>query len=135
MQINTVTNHVSVSRQIQPQDVKTLAEKGFKSIICNRPDGEDPDQPNFADIEAEAKKHGIEAVYMPVTSGKITDEDTEKFKEKLRELPTPLLAYCRSGTRSITLWSLAQAGYRDASEILKMTKAAGYDMSNIVRAL
>lgn len=135
MQINRVTNYVSVSPQIQPEDVKTLAEQGFKSIICNRPDGEDPDQPNFAEIEAEAKKYDIDAVYLPVVSGKVTDEDAEQFKGKLRELPTPLLAYCRSGTRSITLWSLVQANYRDTSEILEMTKAAGYDMSGVVRRI
>jgi len=56
MKINKITHYVSVSPQIKPEDVKTLAEQGFKSIICNRPDGEDPDQPNFAEIEAEAKK-------------------------------------------------------------------------------
>ncbi len=109
VQINKVTNYVSVSPQIQPDDVKTLAEQGFRSIICNRPDGEDPDQPNFVEIEAEAKKYDIDTVYLPVISGKVSDDDTEKFKAKLRELPTPLLAYCRSGTRSITLWSLVQA--------------------------
>ena len=135
MQINRVTNYVSVSPQIQPEHVKTLAEQGVKSIICNRPDGEDPDQPNFAEIEAEAKKYDIDTVYLPVVSGKVTDEDAEQFKVQLRELPTPLLAYCRSGTRSITLWSLVQAKYRDTSEILEMTKAAGYDMSGVVRRI
>ncbi|HIL28826.1 MAG: TIGR01244 family protein [Micavibrio sp. TMED27] len=136
MQINKVTNYVSVSPQIQLEDVKTLAELGFKSIICNRPDGEDPGQPNFVEIKAEAKKYNIDVVYLPVVSRKITDEDAEKFKVKLRELPAPLLAYCRTGTRSITLWSLGQASkHRKPSEILKMTKAAGYDMSSVVRRI
>ncbi len=136
MQINKVTNYVSVSPQIQLEDVKTLAELGFKSIICNRPDGEDPGQPNFVEIKAEAKKYNIEVVNHPAVSRKITDEDAEKFKVKLRELPAPLLAYCRTGTRSITLWSLGQASkHRKPSEILKMTKAAGYDMSSVVRRI
>lgn len=136
MQINKVTNYVSVSPQIQPEDVKTLAELGVKSIICNRPDGEDPDQPNYIEIEAEAEKYGLKSVYLPVVSGKVSDEDADKFKVHLRELPTPLLAYCRSGTRSITLWSLVQATkYRNPSEILEMTKAAGYDMSGVVRRI
>ena len=128
MQINKVTNYVSVSPQIQLEDVKTLAELGFKSIICNRPDGEDPGQPNFVEIKAEAKKYNIDVVYLPVVSRKITDEDAEKFKVKLRELPAPLLAYCRTGTRSIMLWSLGQASkHRKPSEILKMTDPKNND--------
>jgi sulfide:quinone oxidoreductase len=135
MDIRQVTKNVSVAPQILPGEVAELKAQGFKSIICNRPDGEGSDQPNFNEIEAEAKKHGIETLYLPVTSGKVTDEDAESFKAALREMPSPTLAYCRSGTRSITLWSLSRAAVRTPAEILKAAKDAGYDMSGVVRRI
>lgn len=101
MDIRQVTKNVSVAPQILPEEVAELRAQGFKSIICNRPDGGGSDQPNFSEVEAEAQKHGIETLYLPVTSGKVTDEDAESLKAALREMPSPMLAYCRSGTRSI----------------------------------
>ena len=62
MDIRQVTRHVSVAPQIFPEEVAALKAQGFKSIICNRPDGEGPDQPNFNEIEVEAQKHGMETL-------------------------------------------------------------------------
>ena len=136
MQAKKITSGVSVSEQISASDLREIATLGFRSIICNRPDGEAADQPTFAEIEAAAKAAGIPAAYQPVTSGKVMDEDAAAFGKLVDELPKPILAYCRTGTRSATLWSLSQAAKGTSmSDVLSATKAAGYDMSGVVRRI
>ncbi|PID63782.1 MAG: TIGR01244 family phosphatase [Gammaproteobacteria bacterium] len=112
-----------------------VAAAGFRSVICNRPDGEAGDQPTFEEIEQGAKEQGLTALYLPVMSGKVLDEDAERFAAALRELPGPALAYCRNGLRSATLWSLASATSKPVADILATTGAAGYDMGGVVRRI
>ena len=135
MDIRKISTMVSVSPQIAAEDIADLKAAGFRAIICNRPDGEGADQPSFAEIDAAAKAAGLEARYLPVISGKVTDEDVAAFRDALEALPHPLLAYCRTGTRSATLWSLTEAAQRPIPAILAATKAAGYDMNGVARRL
>ena len=135
MDLKQITEKTAVSPQITPQDMTAIKEAGFRAIICNRPDGEGVDQPSFEEIEAAAKKVGLEAAYVPVTSGKVRDEDVESFGAALKDLPRPVLAYCRTGTRSATLWSLHESKKRPMYEILAATKAAGYDMNGVARRI
>ncbi|MBI1244369.1 MAG: TIGR01244 family phosphatase [Alphaproteobacteria bacterium] len=136
MEIKKIDATISVAGQIAAGDVARLSEAGFRSIICNRPDGEGADQTGFGEIEAEAKRRGLETRYLPVVSGKVSDEDAAAFGRELAALPKPAFAYCRSGTRSATLWSLSQAAAgRALPEILAATKAAGYDMSGVIRRI
>ena len=130
-----ISPEISVSPQITPEDVARLAEAGYRAIICNRPDGEGMDQPTFDEVEQAARAAGLEIRYQPIDHGKVTDADAEAFGEMLTALPKPVVAYCRSGTRSATLWSLAQAGRMAVSEILAATQAAGYDMGGVVRRI
>lgn len=135
MELREISSKITVSPQVTKKDVAEIKAKGFRAIICNRPDGEGADQPSFEEINAAAKLAGIEARYLPVQSGMVTDEDVAAFRDALEELPRPLLAYCRSGTRSATLWSLSEAQSRPMSEILTATKAAGFDMSGVARRI
>jgi sulfide:quinone oxidoreductase len=135
MDLKKITEKTAVSPQITTQDIAAIKEAGFRAIICNRPDGEGADQPSFEEIEAAAKKVGLEAAYVPVTSGKVRDEDVESFGAALKDLPRPVLAYCRTGTRSATLWSLHESKKRPMHEILAATKAAGYDMNGVARRI
>ena len=135
MDLKKITEKTAVSPQITPQDMAAIKEAGFRAIICNRPDGEGVDQPSFEEIEAAAKKIGLAAAYVPVTSGKVRDEDVESFGAALKDLPRPVLAYCRTGTRSATLWSLHESKKRPIHEILAATKAAGYDMNGVARRI
>jgi sulfide:quinone oxidoreductase len=135
MEIKTLTAGLSVSEQILPADLKGIKDAGFRAIICNRPDGEGADQPTFDEVARAAKKVGIEAVYLPIVSGKVTDDDAMAFDKALNHLPGPVLAYCRTGTRSATLWSLGQSGQRSVADILAATKAAGYDMGGVIRRI
>src|SRR6056297_1774471 len=135
MQFNKVTDALSVSPQISAGDMAAIRDAGYRAIICNRPDGEGADQPTFDEIEAAAKAAGLKVRYQPITSGMVRDEDAEAFGAALMELPGPVLAYCRTGTRSATLWSLSQAKSRPVPEILAATKAAGYDMAGVARRI
>ena len=135
MDIKTISDKVSVSPQISVDDVKDIAAQGFRAIICNRPDGEGADQPSFEEIEAAAKAAGIEAHYVPVQSGMVRDEDVAAFGAALNDVPRPVLAYCRTGTRSATLWSFHESQKRPMPEILAATKAAGYDMNGVARRI
>jgi len=135
MEIKTINAEISVAPQITPDEVQKLAVQGFRALICNRPDGEAADQPNFSEIEAAAKKAGLEIRNLPVVSGKVSDQDAADFGAAMQELPRPILAYCRTGTRSATLWSLSQANRMSVADILAATKAAGYDMGGVVRRI
>ncbi|CUH60050.1 bifunctional protein tyrosine phosphatase family protein/NAD(P)/FAD-dependent oxidoreductase [Thalassobacter stenotrophicus] len=135
MDIKTLSPQVSVSPQITVADVAKVAEAGFRAIICNRPDGEGADQPNFDEIEAAANVAGLQIAYVPVTAGMVTDDDVAAFASALAELPRPVLAYCRTGTRSATLWSFHEADKRPMPDILAATKAAGYDMNGVARRI
>lgn len=108
MSITEITPDYSVSPQIAQEDVADIAQQGYRSIICNRPDGESPDQPPVAEIEAEARRLGLGFAYVPVVSGQIREQDVEDFRGAVDRLEAPVLAYCRSGTRSQNLWMLAQ---------------------------
>lgn len=129
MQINRLTPDLAAGPQIRPSDVDTIAALGFRSIIGNRPDGESPDQPPFASLEQAAKSRHLETRYIPVIANQIGDLDTQKFSEALRELPKPIFAFCRTGTRSTLLWALANSESLTPDERIRMAAAHGYDIS------
>lgn len=135
MDSRKISDKLSVAPQISVADVAEARAQGFRAIVCNRPDAEAPDQPGFTEIEAAARAAGMEARYIPVTPGLVRDTDAEAMGAALRDLPGPVLAYCRTGTRSATLWSLAEARTRPLPEILAATKAAGYDMNGVARRI
>ena len=110
MSLHALTPDFAVAGQITPEDVPAIAQAGFRSIVCNRPDGEGgPMQPSYADVERAAKAAGLEVRNLPVISGRITPEQVGAMAELLEELPAPVLAYCRSGARSTNLWQMARA--------------------------
>lgn len=129
MLIQPLSNQLSVTSQIAPADVAALAVQGFRSIINNRPDGESDDQPSSATIAAAAKQAGLEYRYIPVVPGQLQQAQVQAFAEALTDMPSPVLAFCRSGMRSSTLWALQAPGTADA--ILDTARAAGYDLSGL----
>jgi len=99
----------SVSGQLTPDDVRLAADQGFKSIICNRPDDEEADQMPAAVIGDLAAALGLEFAYIPITPGKMTEADGAAMAQALKQMPSPVLGFCRSGARSIKAWEMAQA--------------------------
>ena len=131
MDTRKIAPDLSVSEQITAQDVGIAASQGFRSIIINRPDGESSDQPPHQEIVDAATRSGLSVRYLPVVSGNVTDADVEAFAKAMSELPAPTLAFCRTGTRSTTLWALSQAGHLSVEAILSTAKDAGYDLSGL----
>jgi len=135
MDIRTIDRELAVAPQLQPADLAALATRGYRAVICNRPDGEAADQPVFAEIERAARDLGLEARYLPAESGKVSDEQGLQFGRLLDELPKPVLAYCRTGMRSMTMWALSQAPRRPLPEILQRASEAGFDLKGVLRRI
>ncbi len=130
MDVRKISDEISVGPQISEEHVRKLRELGFKTIICNRPDGESGDQPDFQLIMNAAAKAGLDAHHLPVVPGGITEHDIHAFSLALAEFPGPVFAYCRTGTRAAALWALTQAGSgADIEALLHDTSKAGCDLS------
>ncbi len=107
MDIKTISSQLGVSPQISPDDVAAIVAAGYRSIICNRPDGEEAGQPPAAAIAETAQRHKIGFAHIPVVSGQMTGTDAMLMAKALAELPPPILAFCRSGSRSEKLAAMA----------------------------
>jgi uncharacterized protein (TIGR01244 family) len=130
MQLRQLTDTLSVSAQIDEADIEALAEQGFRGLINNRPDGEVPGQPDSSALAAAASRHGMTYVHLPVVPGQWPEHLVDAFASALHTLPTPILAFCRSGTRSCTLWALsACAAGEDREAVIACAATAGYDLS------
>ncbi|MBU6224723.1 MAG: TIGR01244 family phosphatase [Burkholderiales bacterium] len=131
MYIKKISDQLSVADQITQKDVSVIAKAGFKSIVCNRPDGEDLGQPAFKEIEQAAIKANLPIRFLPAVSGAVTSELGQEFGKLLEDLPKPVLAYCRSGMRCTTLWALSNAKTMDRASLVRTAANAGYDISAI----
>lgn len=109
MEITRLSERVSVSPQITATDIAALARQGFRAIICNRPDGEEQNQPEAAAIKAAAEAQGMGFAFVPAVSGALTQADAATMAQALARLDAPVLAYCRSGARSTKLVAMAAA--------------------------
>lgn len=94
----------AVAGQIQPADVESIAGDGFLTIVCNRPDGEEPGQPSSRDIAAECEVRGLAFHYIPIDGSGLTMNHVEAFRTAVAQSGGLLLAYCRSGQRSSVIW-------------------------------
>jgi len=128
-----ITDEFSVAPQIAVADVAEAARLGFKTLISNRPDVEDPGQPTAREIATAAAEAGVSFYHIPVR-GAPTPEQVEATRLILQEADAPVLAFCRSGTRSIVTWSICQAnsGAVDRGELVTLGRQAGYDLSGVL---
>lgn len=110
MTLTRLSEKVSVRPQLLPHEVAELAAAGFKGIINNRPDKEAPEQPSSAELEAEAKRHGLSYSHIPIVPGQATQQDAEAFAAAVRQAGGPVVAFCRTGNRSTGLWKMSQQG-------------------------
>ena len=131
MDIRTLSPNYAVSPQIDPADVAAIAEAGFKTIICNRPDMENPPSHHANVIEAAATEAGLGFVVIPVTHQGMNMDMIVEQKNAIENSSGPTLAYCASGTRSSIVWALGQANEMSADDILAATSAAGYELGGM----
>ena len=131
MEPKRINSKITVSGQIAPEDLQTLKDQGFVAVINNRPDGEAPDQPAGSEIAQAARKAGLTYYAIPLGREGVSPDMVDKTRAALEASDGPVFAFCRSGTRSTTLWALSQAGQKDAGEIVSEAAGAGYDMSHL----
>ena len=126
----TLDPSISVFGQLEPEDVVAAKAEGFTMIVNNRPDNEQPGQPAGAAIEAAAKAVGLAYVAIPVDHSGFNEGQVAAMADALEAARGPVLAFCRSGTRSTYLWALARHKLGDDGEQLIAKAAnAGYDLS------
>lgn len=127
-----VTDRLSVSPQITPNDVAEAKARGFTTVVNNRPDHEAEGQPTSVEIEEAARAAGLDYVHIPVR-GMPTPEQVQATREAIQNSEGPVLAFCRTGTRCINTWSIGErlAG-GDRDELVRIGAQAGYDLSQVL---
>lgn len=128
---------VSVAPQIETADVAAAAAAGYRVIVGNRPDGEGgADQPDFAAIEAAARAAALETVFIPFRGSDASPDQVRALADVLSTREGPILAYCRSGTRSTFLWCAASVALgKPVDAVLATARDAGYDLSGAADAI
>ncbi len=135
MDIHTVDADFAVVAQMQPDELAALRAQGFTALICNRPDGEEPGQPPLDAMRNAAQEAGLAFHHIPVAGGLFPPAAIAAFAAVRRGTPGKVLAYCRTGTRSITLDALANIGGLSAEDRIAHAKAAGYDLSALAERM
>lgn len=131
----TITPNFSASPQISGADVAQAARDGFTAVICNRPDQEDMGQVSAQEIANACAEHGLSFTHIPISGG-IPEEAVPLMRQALAASTGPVLAYCRSGTRSTNLWALAEASAGVSPEALvEAGQRGGYDLRGLVPLL
>ena len=132
LELKRINDDVSVAPQISPDDMPAIKAAGFATVINNRPDGEAFDQPSHAVMKAAAEAAGLTYHFIPLGRDGVSPHLVDEERAALEGSDGPVLAYCRSGTRSTTLWALSQAGKMPAQEIVAQAAHAGYEMSHLL---
>lgn len=131
MHITSVTDRFSVSRQPERSDFAALAGKGFRLVVNNRPDGEDASQLGSAAEALSAEQAGMGYVFIPVTLKALAEADVRRFQAALAGANGPVFAHCKTGTRSLTLWTIGEVldGTMSPGEIVGFGERHGYDLT------
>lgn len=127
----TINAKLSVSKQPALEDFAEFPGQGFTTVINNRPDNEDAAQPGSAAEEAASKTANLAYAHIPVTGPTITEDDVRRFQQAIAAAPGPVLAHCKGGTRSLTLWTIGEVldGRMRAENIDAFGDALGFDLS------
>ena len=109
MPIRKLTDSLYIAPQLTEADVQEAVRLGIQTVICNRPDGEEENQPAFTEVQNWFKEAGINQFsHQPVVAPQINAADVAAFQNLLQQSPTPILAFCRTGTRCSLLWGYHQ---------------------------
>jgi len=128
-------SNFSISEQVTLAEIESLASDGVKVLICNRPDGEEPNQISCDDVKAKAESHGIKFVHIPVPGRIIPEEALMAFTETLDNCEDKIHAYCRTGTRSSIFWGLSEARNNSAEQVLSNAESLGINLSPVADQL
>ena len=128
MDLRAITDSYSVAPQLEPADMATLAASGVTTVICNRPDGENPAPLQAAAMQAAAEAAGLAFVYNPVVGGQLTMDNIDEQRDAIDGAEGPVVAYCASGNRSTVVWALGMAGSLPTDDIIARGEKWGYQL-------
>ena len=131
MDARPLSDQYSVAPQLLPEDLDTAKAAGFKTVICNRPDGEVPPELAAAEMQRHAERLGLDFVVLPFSHGSLTMDLVNAHGDAIANATGPVLAYCASGNRSSILWALVTAGSLSTDEIIARGAAAGYQLEGL----
>ena len=131
MNINQLSKDYGAAPQITVADVQELADRGFTSIVCNRPDNEVSAGETSQDIQQAAAAAGLEFHHLPLAPGELNLKHVEALRRILKNESVQVLGYCRTGGRAASLWALAQADKVTADQILSQCTNCGYNLESM----
>jgi uncharacterized protein (TIGR01244 family) len=134
MNVYKLTETLAVAGQITPEMVPQIAEAGYRVLINNRPDGEEPGQPGSAEIAAVAEASGLEYHHFPVTAMNFPGPDIDQIADFFDDEQRPVFAFCRTGTRCTNLWVVSRTADEQA-EAVQRASGIGFDLSMAARTL
>lgn len=135
MDLRQITETYSVTPQIEPSDVATLAAMGVKTLICNRPDMENPPALQAAAMQAEAEKHGIDFVFNPFQGHTMSQDHVDEQADAIADAEGPVVGYCASGNRCTVVWAFGAAGHVPVDTLIKIGTSHGYPFEQLRPAL
>jgi uncharacterized protein (TIGR01244 family) len=132
--ITSLTDGFSVASQIAPDDIAEIAGAGFRTLINNRPDGEEPGQLSSATARGTAEGLGIAYHYLPFTAASLTTADIDTFEALMAGAQGPVIAHCRSGTRCYLIWAASQVRKGASAEgLIRQAAEQGFDIAALRR--
>lgn len=135
MIIRQLNAELALADQLEVHDLDAIKEAGFASVVCNRPDEEGEPHATSDSMAKRAAELDLEFRYLPVNGANITETDVDAHAALLAELPTPILTYCRSGTRCAKLWALSERGKQDVNTLVETVDKTGLSVVDIAHRL
>ncbi|MEM7722031.1 MAG: TIGR01244 family sulfur transferase [Pseudomonadota bacterium] len=131
MDLRQITDSYTVAPQLAPEDMAALADQGVTTVICNRPDGENPEPLQAAAMQKAAEDAGLNFVFNPVVGGALTEDNVDEQSDAIAASDGPVVAYCASGNRSTIVWALGVAGDMAADDIIAAGAKYGYQLEGL----
>lgn len=131
MNIRKLNNNLFVADQLLLRDLNDLSQYGINSIICNRPDDEGEEHLSSDFAGKKSLELNLNFKYLPVNSANITEKDVENQRQAIKDLPLPILMYCKSGTRCATLWALTEANGQNNDKLIKNIEETGLNSNHV----
>jgi sulfide:quinone oxidoreductase len=126
LEIKQLANQFSVSPQILLEDLDVIDKLGYKSVINNRPDGEADDQIENYKLQKKCLELGLNYQYLPVVAGQITVQNVQDMSDNINKMDKPILAFCRTGTRSCLLWLGSDQDKKTRADRIQKANDQGY---------
>lgn len=132
-----ISDKLFVRSQLTADDIRQARVQGFAAIINNRPDGEEPGQPTAAENRSVAGGEQLAYTHIPVITGQVSEGQVRAFQKALSEAGGPILAHCKTGTRSATLYAIGEVldGRMERDEVIPLGQSVGLDLSGAVKWL